>query len=80
VRLVQDAESAKQSGSSNVTNCWAPHHFEQDPSSPFELFVGRQPASDPIVLEVGQLSGHRGANGAVIEPINYTKLNKKITR
>jgi hypothetical protein len=58
--LVQDAKLAKQSGSSNVTNCWAPLHFEQDPSSPFELFV-RQPASDPMVLEVGLLSGHRGA-------------------
>ena len=56
--LVQDVEPAKHSG---ITDCWALLHIEQDPSSPFELIVGRQPASDLMVLEVGLLSGHRGA-------------------
>jgi hypothetical protein len=36
--LVQDAEPAKQS---EITDYWASLHFDQDPSSPFELIVGR---------------------------------------
>ena len=58
VMLVQDVEPAKHSG---ITDCWALLHIEQDSSSPFVLIVGRQPASDPMVLEAGMLSGHRGA-------------------
>lgn len=36
--LVQDAEPEKQS---EISDYWASLHFDQDPSSPFELIVGR---------------------------------------
>jgi hypothetical protein len=60
--LVQDIEPVEQSrrSTTKVTDCWAPLHFEQDPTSQFEMIVGRQPALDWMVLEAGLLSGHSG--------------------
>ena len=42
-------------------DCWVPPRFEQDPTSLGEAIAGGQPASDQMVLEVGLLSGPRGA-------------------
>jgi hypothetical protein len=62
MKLVQDVESAEQSrrSTAKVNDSWALFHFEQDPSSQFQMITGRQPALDPMVLEVGLLSCHRG--------------------